>query len=419
MKNIKLSCIECKKEFPFDKKEYRCTCGNLLEVKRELNYSKESLLKLFSERLLYFDLPYSSGVWRYNELILGLSPEDIISRNEGNTNLYSSEKLEEYTGIKKLKIKHEGENPTGSFKDRGMTTAISVAKLLGYSAVACASTGNTSASMASYAAVSGMNAYVFIPEGNIAYGKLAQTLAYGATTVQVKGNFDFAMEEVQKICEKNKICLLNSINPYRIEGQKSIFFELMQQLKWNAPDWIVLPGGNLGNTSAFGKAIKEAYELGLIKKKPRLAVIQARGANPFYRYMNLNKNSEELKPIIPETIATAIKIGNPISWKKAKKAIKDTNGIIEELSEDEILEAKAYVDSAGIGAEPASCCSIGGAKKLREKNIIKEGESVVTILTGHILKDPDSIIKYHNEGFGKFKLCNKPISLDEFQKSKL
>ncbi|MBT3464864.1 threonine synthase [archaeon] len=415
LNKISLECIDCKKNYPYHRKEYRCDCGNLLEVKQDFTSYGQEILQKFQKRLEQLQLPLSSGVWRYKELVLDIPENNIVSRNEGNTNLYDSKILSGYTKIKNLKIKHEGENPTGSFKDRGMTSAISMAKYLGYKSVACASTGNTSASMASFAATCGLQSYVFIPDGDIAYGKLSQALAYGGKTIQIKGNFDDAMDMVQKVCSELDIYLLNSINPYRIEGQKSIVIELMHQLNWNPPNWIVLPGGNLGNTSAFGKAIKELYGIGLISKIPRLAVIQAQGANPFYEMISKKENS--ISSMEPHTIASAIKIGNPVSWKKAKNSIDYTGGVVDQLSEKKIMDAKAYVDKSGIGAEPASCCSIGGAKKLREKGIIKEDESVVCILTGNILKDTDSTINYHMKENNE--MSNKPIKVDcDFEKIK-
>ncbi|MFH1256540.1 MAG: threonine synthase [Candidatus Diapherotrites archaeon] len=392
-----LKCIECGKEYPlFEKPLYRCDCSGLLEVHHDLEALKETVsLRLFDKRLNECSFPVNSGVWRYKELILPeVSDKTIVSRLEGNTRLYpSGRKLAEFVGLKEFFLKHEGENPTGSFKDRGMTTGITAANALGTRTVACASTGNTSASMASYAAFAGMQSMVFVPSGNISFGKLAQALAYGSKTFEVDGNFDDAMKLVQEVCAKLRIYLLNSINPFRIEGQKAIVFELLQQMQWNSPDWIVLPGGNLGNTSAFGKALMELKALGLIEKIPRLAVIQASGANPFYSLWKSGR--EELKPITPDTIASAIKIGNPVSWKKAFKAVKWSGGTVEEASDEEIMAAKLEVDAAGIGAEPASCASIAGMKKLVEAGTIDRKEKVACILTGNLLKDPGILVDFH------------------------
>lgn len=371
--------------------DFLCSCGGIYEVEQEYPVVRK---ETFEDRLRIAKTPYNSGVWRYKELVYPeLESGYIVTRPEGNTNLYMRRKISQFVGVKSLQMKHEGENPTGSFKDRGMTVAVSVALKTGAKVVACASTGNTSASMAAYAAQSGLRAIVFIPEGEIAYGKLAQALAYGAKVIQIKGNFDDAMKIVKEGSKELGFYALNSINPWRIEGQKSIIFELLQQRNWEPPDWIVQPAGNLGNTSAFGKALMELKEAGLIESVPRLASIQAEGANPFY---NLWKNhEEELKPITPHTIASAIKIGNPVSWEKALKAIKDCNGVVEEVDDSEIMNAKAMVDRSGVGCEPASAASVAGAKKLRANRIIDSDETVVCVLTGNLMKDPQNTVEYH------------------------
>ncbi len=405
-----LRCIECGMEFPLDKIRYRCDCGALLEVIHDLA-SLEVSRELFDSRLGSLKWPYSSGVWRYRELIMPVDDKYIVSRPEGNTNLYCSAKISEYVNHTNLCLKHEGENPTGSFKDRGMTSGMTAAKMLGADVVACASTGNTSASMAAYAAMAGMRAVVFIPEGKIAFGKLAQAIAYGARVIQIEGDFDDAMALVQEASMELGMYLLNSINPFRIEGQKAIGMEIIQQMGWNVPDWFVLPGGNLGNSSALGKALVEMKELGLIDKIPRIAVIQAEGANPFYRYFkNSFKNFHSVKA---ETLATAIKIGNPVSWKKLEEVMRRCNGTVEQVSEQEIVDAKAIVDASGIGAEPASCATIAGIKKLVDGDIIKEDESVVGILTGNLLKDPDIVIKYHQDRLNGLvsTYANKPVKI--------
>ena len=337
----------------------------------------------------------------------------IVSRPEGNTNLYRRQQVEEYVGAKKLGLKHEGENPSGSFKDRGMTVGISEAKRLNAGAVACASTGNTSASLAAYAAQAGIGCVVFVPEGEIAYGKLSQALAYGARALQVRGDFDDAMRIVQQASKALGLYLLNSVNPWRIEGQKTIMFELMQQRRWRPPQWIALPAGNLGNTSAFGKALSEMKCLGLIKEVPKLAAIQAEGANPFYR---LWKSGErELVPLEnAETVASAIRIGAPISWRKALDAVKATGGVVEQVSDQEIMDAKAVVDASGIGCEPASAASVAGVKKLIEAGIIDRNEEIVCILTGNLLKDPDSTIYYHKGTLNGIspRFANRPMTIE-------
>jgi threonine synthase len=295
-------------------------------------------------------------------------------------------------------MKHEGENPTGSFKDRGMTVAVSEAVRQGAKAVVCASTGNTSASMAAYAAQAGLRGIVFIPDGEISYGKLSQALAYGSKVIQVPGSFDDAMRIVQEASRDLGLYLLNSINPWRIEGQKTIIFEMIHQRGWEPPDWIVVPAGNLGNTSAFGKAIGELLELGWIEKVPRIASIQAEGAAPFYKMWK--SGTDSLEAVKPDTVATAIKIGNPVSWEKALKVIRETDGVVEVVSDAEIMEAKAVVDASGVGCEPASAASIAGVRKLVSKGVIKSDEDLVCVLTGNLLKDSDATIGYHT---GKLK----------------
>jgi len=263
-----------------------------------------------------------------------------------------------------------------------------------------------------YAAQAGLQGIIFIPEGMIAYGKLAQALAYGAKVIQIKGNFDDAMDLIRNGAKRLGFYILNSINPWRIEGQKSIIFEMLQQRVWNPPDWISVPAGNLGNTSAFGKALRELKALGLIEKMPKIASIQAEGANPFYKLWQ--SKEKQLEPIKPDTIATAIKIGNPVSWEKALRSIKETQGTVEQVSDNEIMDAKAVIDASGVGCEPASAASVAGAKKLREKGIIAEDDTVVCVLTGNLMKDPDTTVKYHLGGLEGIdaRRGNKPIQIE-------
>jgi threonine synthase len=390
--------MDCGQQYPVDKIIYSCEkCGGLLDVQHDTDYLKKTITRqLFDERLGTLEAPYNSGVWRYKEMIYPDVPNDmVVSRPEGNTNLYNSPKLAEWTGVKTLYLKHEGENPTGSFKDRGMTGGVTQARVLGIRRVSCASTGNTSASLAAYAAWAGIEGIVFFQNKQIAMGKLAQAIAYGATGIQVDADFDRNLELVRQVAESLGIYVLNSINPFRLEGQKSIMIEAIQQLRWKVPDWIVVPGGNLGNSSAFGKGLHELYELGLIDRLPRLAIIQAEGANPLYRsYLN---GLTALEPMHAETIATAIKIGNPVNFKKAVRTLKWTDGVVEEVSDQEIMDAKALIDRQGLGCEPASACSLVGVQKLVQKGIIKPHETVVGILTGHVLKDADAVINYHSD----------------------
>lgn len=353
MKKIEayLECVRCHKHYDLSQVRYNCECGGILDLVRDLSQVDGGELKaLWESRWGQKRGAASSGVWRYKELIFDLPDEQIVTRQEGNTRLYDAGKAGVYAGLRHFQLKHEGENPTGSFKDRGMTCGTTAAKFYNAKTVACASTGNTSASMASYAAVSGMESVIFIPEGKIAYGKLAQALAYGGRTLQIRGNFDDAMALVQEVCRELNIYLLNSINPFRIEGQKAIGFEILQQLDWQVPDWFVIPGGNLGNNTALSKGMKELYDLGIIDKIPRIAVIQAAGSAPLYRMWKNHTPYQAVKD--PETIATAIKIGNPVSWEKSLRGLEWCNGVVEAVTEQEIMDAKAMVDAAGIGAEP-------------------------------------------------------------------
>lgn len=406
MSRQKLKCIDCGSFFPIDKARYFCDCSGLLEVEQDINYLRSLGTKLFDERLSSFEAHDQSGVWRFREAILDISLKDIKTHKEGRTSLYTSRRLSRFCSHENLKIKHEGQNPSGSFKDRGMTVAVSQAAKLKMKRLACASTGNTSSSLAAYAALSELESFVFLPDGKIASGKLSQALGYGATCVAVDGDFDEAMGFVKRLAKEELIYMVNSLNPFRLEGQKSIVWDLLQEHKWQSPDWIIVPGGNLGNTSAFGKAIREAYEAGWISKKPRIACIQAQGANPFYSAYKSSFKS--FKPVKAETIATAIRIGNPVNYSKAIKVMEYTNGVVAEVSEEQILAAKLEVDSSGIGCEPASACSVAGLKKLKKEGVIKEADSVVCILTGNILKDPE-IVMDHNSG--SFKKINSDYEL--------
>jgi len=337
-----------------------------------------------------------SGVWRYRELFPFVDDDrHIVTLREGNTPLLEGLRAAEYGGLTGLSFKHQGFNPTGSFKDNGMTAGVAQARRLGMKRVACVSTGNTSASMAAYASAGGLDPLIFIPHGNISYGKLAQALEYGAKTFQVEATFDQILALVRVLAERLGIYLLNSINPFRIEGQKSIVIEMMDQRDWRAPDWIVLPGGNLGNTSAFGKGLREMHELGLIDRLPRLAVVQAEGASPFYEYMCAKGRTPFHAQEHPETLATAIKIGDPVSWPKAQFEIESTNGVVERVSEQEIADAKAIIGQSGIGCEPASAATLAGIRKLTAKGVMARNADVVAVLTGNVLKDPDYIYRYH------------------------
>lgn len=385
-----LVCIACPKIYDWLDLRYSCDCGGLLELKHR-HLALSSLPEIAEQRLLSRKTLDRSGVWRFREAVLPLVDAEIISQPEGATPIYTSATLSKWAGLDHLSIKHEGENPSGSFKDRGMTAAVSMAKKLGMPLVACASTGNTSSSLAAYAARAGLKALVFLPAGKVSQGKMAQTLGYGAKGLAILGDFDDAMRLVREQALAGRVYMVNSLNPFRIEGQKTIIWELLQDRNWQVPDWIVVPGGNLGNTSAFGKALDEAYEWGWIKRKPRLAVIQAEGANPFFR--SYRKGFSTLEPMSAETLATAIRIGNPVNFTRAVRAIQNSKGVVADVTDAEILLAKSAIDHAGIGCEPASAASLAGARKLVQQGTIKMDDDVVLILTGHMLKDPDSILQ--------------------------
>ena len=406
-------CPRCGRELSSASPAAQCSdCGGLLEVRHGPPREKgKTLQALFLARRGRPGVLDSSGVWRYRELVLPeVSAQDVVTYPEGNTPLLSRDAVSRWAGVEGLLVKHEGLNPTGSFKDRGMTVGITQARRIGARAVACASTGNTSASLAAYASSAGLPALVFVPAGQVALGKLAQTLAYGAKTLLVRGDFDACFALVREASEKLNVYLLNSINPFRIEGQKTIVFEMLEQLLFDPPDWIALPAGNLGNTSAFGKALKEASELGLIPRLPRLACVQAAGANPFARAFR--EGFARPHRVRAETVATAIKIGDPASLERAIAAIRLTNGVVTDVTDEEILEAKAVVDASGAGCEPSSAASIAGVRRLVKEGVIRAKDRVVAVLTGHILKDPGLLLRYHQEAEPAPARANRPIEIE-------
>jgi threonine synthase len=386
------------------------SCGGLLDVVHAPPALRGAELRALFAGRRSGGSANTSGVWRYHELVLPNAGDHIVSHPEGNTPLLSRDKVSAWVGVSNLLLKHEGHNPTGSFKDRGMTVGVTQACRIGARAVACASTGNTSASLAAYAAQAGIPALVFVPAGQVALGKLAQSLAYGARTLLVKGDFDVCLSLVQQASERLGIYLLNSINPFRVEGQKTIALEALEQLGWDAPDWLVLPAGNLGNTAAFGKALREAYDLELITRVPRIAAIQAEGASPFAR--SFREGFATRPKVKAETVATAIKIGDPASFDRAVEAIRFTNGVVTSVSDAEILDAKAIVDAAGVGCEPASAASVAGVKRLVRDGTIRATDRVVAVLTGHLLKDPGALLRYHQELSPAPEFANPPIEIE-------
>jgi threonine synthase len=392
----RLRCIECGASTVTASQDFRCTqCGDLLEFAFPgWDFKADALRVLWRERKMSLKPLDQSGVWRFRELLPHVPEQFAITLREGNTPVYHLPRCARITGVERLYAKHQGMNPTGSFKDTGMTVAASSARQGGFRWVACASTGNTSASMAAYAARASMNSLVLIPEGKISWGKLSQALDYGALTCQLRTDFDGCVKVLNELVREKPVYLLNSVNPYRIEGQKTAAIELLEQLEWESPDHIIVPGGNLGNSSAIGKALLEMRTIGLISRLPKLSIIQAQRANPFYRSVH-EFDGKKLEAMAADTMATAIRIGNPASWKKALRVLRATGGAVEQVSEVEIAEAKAEIGADGVGCEPASAVTLAGLKKLRASGFVKPGETVILILTGHGLKDPDFTIGFH------------------------
>jgi threonine synthase len=404
-----LRCTGCGARIAGDaaQSNFRCVeCGDLFEVeyawsetaptadKKVFRPNPGALKHLWQERKSSTLGVDQSGVWRFRELLPIVSEDRVVTLREGDTPLYEMPRAAASLGLNWLLAKHQGMNPTGSFKDTGMTAALSVAAARGFSWVACASTGNTSAAMAAYAARAGMKALVLIPEGKIAWGKLSQSMDYGATTVQLKTDFDGCVKVLAEVVKRAPVYLLNSVNPYRLEGQKTPAFEILEQLEWQVPRHLIVPGGNLANGSALGKGFLEMKHLGFISRVPKISVIQAEGANPLYRWMQ-NGGVGEFEPVQAETRASAIRIGNPASWKKAVRVIGATGGWVEQVNEREIALAKAEIGAEGVGCEPASAVTLAGLKKLVADGRVGAEETAVLLLTGHTLKDSEYTIQFH------------------------
>ena len=367
-------------------------CGGLLEVVVEIaDLDVPALKALWRDRRRSWEPADASGVWRFRDF-LPQYESGIVTLGEGNIPLITGQKTREWSGVRELRFKHLGFNPTGSFKDLGMTAGMTEAKFTGAQTVACASTGNTAAALAAYAARGGMKARVYLPAGQASANKLAQALDYGAEVVQIEGNFDDALNQLLDSADSN-LYFLNSINPFRIEGQKTAMFELMEQYDWQPPDYLFVPGGNLGNSSAFGKALRELQSYGFIQRLPRMVIVQAQGANPLARMWE--SGNPELEAVLqPETVATAIRIGNPRSWKKAVEAIELTNGLVMDVTDEEIGRAKREIGKDGIGCEPASATTLAGIRKLVDAGKLDRHATVAAVLTGHVLKDTEYIIKH-------------------------
>src|SRR5580658_2486846 len=393
-------CIGCGDVSHAASQDFRCShCGDLLEIVypgwKNAKPDAQKLKSGWAQRRLSNSALDLSGVWRFRDLLPALADEsNAITLHEGNTPLYELPRCAKIAGVPKLFAKHQGMNPTGSFKDTGMTVAATFARRAGFRWVACASTGNTSASMAAYAARGGLRSLVLVPEGKISWSKLSQALDYGAVTCQLRTDFDGCLRLLQELVLHAPVYQLNSINPFRLEGQKTLALELLEQLDWHPPDHIIVPGGNLGNSSAIGKALLEMLDLGLIPHLPRLSVIQAEGANALVRTLR-EAGGKHLVSVQPETRATAIRIGNPASWEKAVRVIQATGGACEEVSEVEMAQAKAEIGAEGIGCEPASAVTLAGLKKLLRQGFVMPEETVVLVLTGNLLKDPDYTMEFH------------------------
>jgi threonine synthase len=384
MRDYDVECIRCSARYAKDEIVYTCReCGGLLDIKYDYSHvDTDRIVKAPGE-----------GVWKYRELLPFGAETVPVTIHEGNTPLYRCDRLGEALGLEDLWVKHEGLNPSGSFKDRGMTVGVTKAVELGVRGVACASTGNTSASLAIFAAKAGFPCYVLLPKGKVALGKVAQAMMHGAQVFSLLGNFDDALRVVRVLCEEESLYLLNSVNPYRLEGQKTIAFEVAEKLGWQAPDRLILPVGNAGNISAIFKGFKELKTLGITDAMPRMTGIQAVGAKPIVNAFKTGAPEITPEPK-PETIASAIRIGNPVNAAKALHAIRSTGGISESVTDDEITQAQLELARMeGIGVEPASAASIAGLKKLVQQGEIQSDERIVCITTGHLLKDPERVIE--------------------------
>ncbi len=426
-------CINpaCEAEFDTNQAIFKCPkCGDLLDIRYDWNKVEvPNKLSDFGKRWATRDNRLDfSGVWRFRNLLDFCADEYKVSIGEGQTLLQRNDKIAAAIGMDAgcVHLEYEGMNPSGSFKDNGMTAALSHAMMIGAKSCACASTGNTSAAVALYAHSCGLKCTVFIGSGRIAFGKLSQAMDYGAHTIQIAGDFDDCMKQVQDVCSELGIYLLNSLNPFRLEGQKTIMYRIMEGLNWEVPDWIVVPGGNLGNSSAFGKAFAELLELGLIKKAPKLAIINASGAKTLSYLVNDRKltwnngdvNMTEInalysdytaKNFSPRTCASAIEISRPVNLKKCLRALDTCGGAVIDVPDNEILDAKAMIGKYGLGCEPASAATIAGLKHLIADGTIDKSARVTCVLTGHVLKDSDATVNYHKDEAGEFS--NPPVEV--------
>ncbi|MGH9393135.1 MAG: threonine synthase [Terriglobales bacterium] len=392
-----LRCFACHAEAGAVPSSWRCTaCGELLEWMGTSGgvEDAEEWKHRWRQRRLGAAANDQSGVWRFREILPAPALfGEAVTLREGNAPLYTAPQSGAWAGLPQLQVKNLGMNPTGSFKDAGMTVAVSHARAQGYRWLACASTGNTSASMAAYAARAGLFSLVLVPSGKISSSKLAQALDYGALTCEIRTDFDGCFALLREIAIRTNLYVVNSINPFRIEGQKTVAAELLEELDWRAPDHVLVPGGNLANASALGKGFLELRDWGFADRVPKVSIVQAAGANPLVTAMRAH-GGKSLEPMRAQTLATAIRIGNPASWKKAVQVLAQTGGHCLDVTEEEIAQAKASIGRDGIGCEPASAAAVAGARRLASQGLIGRDETVVAVLTGNVLKDPDYVLAY-------------------------
>jgi len=411
---MKIICSECGKTHQMTNISMPCSCGGLKEVEQDfIDIDADAFKARFEQRLFDRMSPYASGVWRYKELIApAIEDVYVVTKLEGNTPLYAAnDRLSSYAGVQQLLFKAQSHNPSGSFKDNGMTVAVSHGLSLGYRHFTSTSTGNTSSSLAMYASWAGANSHVFVPSHSISENKVIQTLAYGANVYTFDGTYDDGIQYLEQEAELLGYYVCNSVNPMRIEGQKSIIFEIAHQMKWHMPDWILVPGGALSNATALGKGLLELFNLGFIDRLPRIAIIQAEGASPFHQFVQQQcsgQKTSRLEPVTtPNTIASALNIGNPPSWHKAYRYLKKLRGVTVSVSDEDIMQAKYIIDTAGLGCEPASAAALAGLRRLIEQQVIDRNERVVCILTGHLLKDTEAITHCHPSSIHKLEYLSQ------------
>ena len=424
-------CINCDETYPLTEIVYTCkSCGGLLQVQHDMKVlqmrSGEEWKTLFDQRYMRTSYPYGSGVWGKKEMVCPLvEDENVVSTYEGGSNLFWADRLGSEIGLKDLWIKQCGNSHTGSFKDLGMTVLVSmvnqmISEGIDIPAVACASTGDTSAALAAYCAAADIPSIVLLPKNMITTSQLIQPIANGSLTISLRTDFDGCMRLVREISQRENIYLANSMNSLRIEGQKTVAIELVQQFDWEVPDWIIIPGGNLGNVSALGKGLLEMRDMGIISRLPRIAVGQAEQANPLYRsYLN---DFNSFEPVhAGETMASAIKIGDPVSRDRAIRTLREFDGVVEQANESELVNACARADRTGLFTCPHTGVALVALYKLLQRGEIKTNDRVVVVSTAHGLKFPDFKVRYHEGALAKQGIespyLNEPIEVDaEYEK---